>query len=106
MGITKPPSSRSLKNPGAKGARRERQARDLLYARGCTEVAKSGGSLGRFDLWGLSPTRLYLVQVKANRRPARAEMDALRSLPAPPYAQKELWVWKDRAPEPEMEVIP
>jgi len=85
-----------LKNPKAKGSRIERSlVKDLLQCPD-TYVIKAGGSLGLFDLVALGSRYVDLVQVKANRRPGRKEMAALKAFKAPSYAAKWLVVVKDR----------
>jgi hypothetical protein len=90
-------------NSKVKGARSERKARDLLKGLGYDLVIKAGGSLGVFDLIGLSSEYddVLLVQVKTNRRPGSKEMDLLRSFLVPKFCRKELWIFKDyqRIPE-------
>ena len=79
-----------------KGNRRERQAKAVLEADGWL-VVKAGGSLGLFDLVALHVDYgVLLVQVKSNRPPARAEMDALRAFQCHASWRKELWVYVDR----------
>lgn len=79
----------------AKGARQERRAKAQLEADGWL-VVKAGGSLGLFDLVGLHVDYgVRLIQVKSNRRPGRAEMDALQAFQCHASWQKELWVYQD-----------
>jgi len=79
-----------------KGNRRERQAKAVLEADGWL-VVKAGGSLGLFDLVALHVDYgVLLVQVKSNRPPARAEMDALHAFQCHSSWRKELWVYVDR----------
>lgn len=84
-------------NRKAKGARRERQARDILQAEGYL-VTKAGGSLGAFDLVAIGESMDRLVQVKSNRPPGRVEMTTLKEL-AEKYRRSwrtiELWIFKD-----------
>jgi Holliday junction resolvase len=88
----------------AKGSRLERWAVDLLRGLGYELVIKSGGSLGLFDLIGLSGPydHVLLVQVKSNRKPGKFEMDLLKSFQVPKFCKKELWVFKDYAKRPEI----
>lgn len=94
-----------IKNTKAKGSRNERKSRDLLESVGCS-VVKAGGSLGAWDLVGVSPIGGYLVQVKSNRRPGSVELESMREFKAPPGFLKLLHVWKDRERNPVCEVIP
>jgi hypothetical protein len=91
-------------NRKAKGSRAERKARDILRSLGYELVIKAGGSLGVFDLMGLSSEydHALLVQVKTNRRPCNAEMDLLRSFLVPKFCRKELWIFKDYQKNPEI----
>ena len=56
-----------------KGSVRERQIKKILIDNGALEVAKSGGSLGKFDLIALFPYRVMCVQVKSNQFPKDEE---------------------------------
>lgn len=84
-----------LKNAKAKGSRNERRSIALLESAGyaCT---KSGGSLGVFDIIGISKTDVLLVQVKSNREPPPHEREQMRDFMAPKNARKLIHVWKDR----------
>jgi len=70
-----------------KGARRERQARDILLAQGHL-VTKAGGSLGAFDLVALPSAARHgyecrlmapLVQVKSNKWAGPKERAAMEA---------------------------
>ena len=97
-------------NAKKKGSRLELKTRDWLIKGGYL-VTKSGGSLGMFDLIAMLESSLYhkkqphwrLVQVKANRC-LKKERLQIKSLVVPPYTQKEIWIWKDYAREPEVEI--
>ena len=90
----------------AKGARAERRARAMLEAQGYM-VVRAGGSLGPFDLVAVSRSGVRLIQVKTNRRPCRAEREGLEELGKrmPPGATCELWLFRDRVREPEVEAL-
>ena len=92
-------------NSKAKGSRRERQARDLLYSWGAIRVVRSGASLGEFDLLGICPGELLLVQVKSNRWPSKAEMARLRAFPRLTYLKKLVFRYNDRQKHPEIRTI-
>ena len=85
-----------LKNPKAKGSRNEYKVRDELKKNGF--VFKVGGSLGPFDLIALCPRKLFLVQVKSNTQPSKAEWKRLHDFMPPKYAKKWLAICKDRKP--------
>ena len=93
-----------IKNTKAKGSRNERKSRDLLESVGCS-VVKAGGSLGAWDIVGISPVGGYLVQVKSNRRPGSVELETMREFKAPPGFLKLLHIWVDREKWPRVEVI-
>lgn len=86
-------------NAKAKGSRNERKTIRLLEAAGyrCT---KSGSSLGVWDVIGIGPTDLVLVQVKSNRGPDPTEREAMRMFSAPPNAKKLIHVWYDNGRMP------
>lgn len=88
-----------MKDPKAKGAKRELKSKKLLESAGY-EVTKSGGSLGAFDLIGISSTDFVLVQVKSNRWPSPAERETIKDFPCPPNCRKLVHRWDDykRAP--------
>ncbi len=87
-----------------KGRRNERRSRDLLEAVGY-RVMRSAGSLGPFDLLGLSATDLVAVQVKSNRPPSALELRELGEYPVPPNCRKLLHVWRDRQRLPEVREV-
>lgn len=92
-------------NAKRKGSRNEHRSIALLEAAGyrCT---RSAASLGVFDICGIGADDVLLVQVKSNRAPRRAEMEALRGFHVPPGVKKLLHVWKDRQRKPEvMEIV-
>jgi len=81
-------------NAKAKGNRTEHKTIALLEAEGyrCTRAA---ASLGVFDVIGVGLFDVVLVQVKANRWPGAAEMEAIRQFPAPPTVRKVVHRWLD-----------
>ena len=88
-------------NTAKKGRRNEHRSRDLLEAAGY-RVMRSAGSLGPFDLLGLSTTDLVAVQVKSNRPPGPLEMREMQEFPVPPNCRKLLHVWRDRQRQPDV----
>lgn len=91
----------------AKGSRLERNAKRRLEEEGYV-VIRAAGSHGPFDLVALrskaervddSPDgsdvtyEILCVQVKANRKPTRRQVEAMCQVPVP----SEVWVHKDRA---------
>ena len=86
-------------SPKTKGARNERRSRALLEAAGYG-VTRSGGSLGVWDLIGLSATEVVCVQVKTRDWPGRVEMRAIREAIVPPNARKLIHRWRKGARAP------
>ncbi len=96
-------------NRARKGREREHQTRKLLEQAGYT-VTRSAASLGLWDLIAIGDNWadhvLRVVQVRSNRRPRARELQVMRE-----WARKhtltrcEVWVWRDRAPAPEIEVL-
>ena len=93
-------------NTAAKGRRVEHKVRDLLEVLGYA-VTRSAGSKGAFDLVAIHPTHTRCVQVKSNKAPNTVEREGLQLLARsmPPGTSVEVWVWKDRAKAPEVEVM-
>jgi len=95
-------------NTKRKGNRNELKSKKLLESTGYRGV-KSGGSLGEFDLIMMGPGSLRLIQVKSNRRPPPAEREAIAEFPIKTgdtlKVSKEIWVWKDYAREPLIEIV-
>ena len=91
-------------NCKAKGTRLEHKTMRVLEAAGY-KCCRSAASLGEWDVIGVGPLGVRLVQVKANRRPGSVELEALNSFEAPDNCTREIWVWKDRARAPIIEVL-
>lgn len=91
-------------NRKAKGSRNEGRSRDLLKAQGF-EVLKAGGSLGVFDLVGISPREVLLVQVKSNAWPPSREIKAIEAFDCPGNCRKLVHRWNDRQASPEVREI-
>ena len=70
-----------------KGARKEHRSRDLLEAAGYA-VTRAAGSLGDWDLIGLSATDVVLVQVRTRQ-----------TRPAPWSARRSRTSWRPRIAE-------
>jgi Holliday junction resolvase len=88
-------------NTAAKGRRLEHRTRRLLEAAGY-RVIRSAGSLGPFDLVGLSAAGVVAVQVKANRAPSPLERRTMADYPLPPGSRRLIHVWRDRVLTPEV----
>ena len=91
-------------NNKAKGTRLERKIADLLEALGY-DVTRAAGSHGLWDLVATHPTHIRYIQVKANRKPGSVEREAMMEFRCPANGSREIWVWKDRAQKPEVEVM-
>ena len=88
----------------AKGSRRERQAMKILEGLGYL-VTHAAASLGIFDLIAINSTSMRLIQVKANRKASRAEMEEIRRLAVPKCCSKEVWIFADRKATPSITVV-
>jgi len=49
---------------------------------------KSGGSIGIFDIIGISATDIVLVQVKSNHDPSPVEIEAMELFKCPKNSKK------------------
>jgi hypothetical protein len=79
----------------------EYKSRQLLETAGYA-VTRAAGSLGAWDLVGIGPTDMVLLQVKSNRQPAPAERKALKLFPCPVNCKRLVHVWHDRQRWPEV----
>lgn len=71
----------------------------LLEAAGYRCV-RSGGSLGEWDVVGISSLDVVLVQVKSNRNPGTLELAALRESCPWPHVRRLVHVWHNYARTP------
>ena len=81
---------------------REREYRSMRYLEAAGYRAhRTAGSHGEFDVIGIAPSGIVLVQCKFNCRPTSAELEAIREYPAPANCQKliHLYVKGRHAPE-------
>jgi hypothetical protein len=76
----------------------------ILEAAGyaCT---RSAASLGAFDIVGIGPTDLLLVQVKTRDWPGSIEMETIRMFLAPPNARKLVHRWRPRQRVPDVREV-
>ena len=90
-----------MRNAKAKGTRNEHRSIALLEAAGyrCTRAA---GSLGAWDLIGVSSTDFVLCQVKTRDWPGAVETETMRDFPAPRNARKLVHRWRDRQRLPDV----
>jgi Holliday junction resolvase len=92
------------KNTKAKGSRNEHRSMKLLEAAGyrCT---RNAASLGEWDIVGIGPDGFILCQVKSNRWPVEAEMEALRAFRCPLNCRRLVHRWIDRKQIPDVREI-
>ena len=88
-------------NAKRKGTHNEHKSRRLLETAGYA-VTRAVGSLGAWDLVGIGPTDVVLLQVKSNRAPAATEREALKLFPCPANCKRLVHVWHDRQRWPEV----
>jgi len=87
-----------------KGLLNEWRSRDLLIAAGY-KVTRAGGSLGAWDLIGISATEVVLVQVKTRAWPGSFEMTTMRRFPAPRCCRKIIHRWRRYARQPDVKEV-
>jgi len=91
-------------NTKKKGSRAEHRAMRVLEASGyaCTRAA---ASLGVFDVIGIGPRDIRLIQVKCGDRCqiSAAEREAIKTFVAPPNASREIWKFFDKVRHPIIE---
>ncbi len=92
-------------NTKRKGSRNEHRSKALLEADGY-RITKSGASLGEWDLIGIGPSDFVVVQVKTNRWPGSAEMNAMREFPVPANCHKLIHRWRNRRIVPDVIELP
>jgi Holliday junction resolvase len=80
-------------NTKAKGNRQEHRSMKLLETAGyaCTRAA---ASLGVFDIIGVGPTDVVLMQVKSRDFPGTVEMEVIRNFPCPSICKKLVHRWR------------
>jgi hypothetical protein len=86
-------------NAKRKGNRNEYRSIRLLEAAGY-QCTRSGASLGVFDVIAIGSKDVVLLQVKSNRWPDEAEMEAIRLFPTPTNCRKLVHRWDDRERSP------
>jgi Archaeal holliday junction resolvase (hjc). len=92
-------------NTAIKGRRGEHRARKILEAAGYL-VTRAAGSKGPADLIAWNTIQFRFISVKCGTKYASAlEREALKGMPAPPNATKEIWRLPDRCKEPLIEVL-
>jgi len=88
-------------NAKRKGTQREHRSIALLEAAGyrCTRAA---ASLGTWDIIGICPADVVLLQVKSRDWPGTAEMGILKAFPCPPQCRKLIHRWRERQRMPDV----
>jgi Holliday junction resolvase len=93
-------------NTKRKGNRNEHRTIALLEAAGY-RCSRSAASLGDWDVIGIGPLDMVLVQVKTRDFPGSAEMERLQQFPAPANCRKLVHRWRDGERQPDIrEVVP
>jgi Holliday junction resolvase len=82
-------------NAKRKGNRNEHRSKAILEAAGYA-VTRAAGSLGAWDLVGISGTDVVLVQCKSNRPPSPAERESLKLFPCPANCKRLIHIRCDR----------
>ncbi len=90
-----------MKSAKRKGTKNEHRSRQLLEAAGYA-VTRAAGSLGAWDLIGMSATDMVLCQVKTRDWPGTVEMETLRAFVCPPNCRRILHRWRDRQRLPDV----
>ncbi len=91
-------------NAKAKGTRNEHRSMALLEAAGY-RCSRSAASLGAWDIFGIGPTDVVLVQVKTRDWPGTVEMETLESFPTPPGCKRLIHRWRDRMRLPDVKEV-
>ena len=91
-------------NTKVRGSKQEHRSIQLLEAAGyaCTRAAVS---LGVFDIVGVSPTDVVLVQVKSRDWPGSVEMETIRNFLCPPLCKKLIHRYRDRVRVPDVRMV-
>lgn|SRR5215207_4479993 len=87
------------RNNKRKGTKSEHRSM-LRHVQSGAFCIRSGGSLGLFDFLAVYPSVLVFIQVKSNRWPGKAEMEAISTFKSPYYGRKIIERWDDYAREP------
>lgn len=76
----------------------------MLTAQGYA-CMKSGGSLGVFDVIGISERDIVLCQVKSNRWPSSSEMEVIANFATPATCRKLIHRWRGGQTAPDVKEI-
>jgi Holliday junction resolvase len=91
-------------NAKRKGSRKEHRSILLLESVGyaCT---RSSASLGCWDIIGIGPTDVVLVQVNSRDWPGLIQMEAIRNFKCPPLCKKIVHRYRDRVRLPDVRTV-
>ena len=91
-------------NAKRKGSRNDHRSIALLESAGyaCTRAA---ASLGVFDIVGISPTDVVLVQCKTRDWPCAVEMETIRNFQCPPLCKKIIHRYRNRIRLPDVRTV-
>ncbi len=87
-----------------KGTEREHRSMALLEAVGY-RCMRAGGSLGVFDICGISYEGIVLVQVKSRDWPGAVEMEKIQDFPCPPNGRKLIHRWRNYQRLPDVKEV-
>ena len=91
-------------NAKRKGTRNEHRTIEILEAAGYV-CSRAAGSLGVWDVFGVSSADVVLVQVKTRDWPGSVEMEVLRGFQSPPNCRKLIHRWRDRERVPDVKEL-
>jgi Holliday junction resolvase len=91
-------------NAKRKGTKNEHRSMRLLEAAGYS-CCRSAASLGEWDVVGIGPTDVILLQIKTRDWPGAAEMEQLRLFKCPANVKRLIHRWRDRQRLPDVREI-
>ena len=91
-------------NAKRKGTRNEHRSMAILEAAGY-RCSRSAASLGAWNIFGIGPTDVVVVQVKTRDWPGSAEMETLKNFPTPPGCKRFVHRWRDRVRLPDVKEV-
>lgn len=91
-------------NCKAKGTRNEHRSMAYLAASGYY-CSRSAGSLGAWDIFGISKAGTVLCQVKTNCWPGAVEMETLRMFEVPFNCKRLIHRWRDHQRKPDVKEL-
>jgi len=76
----------------------------LLESAGYT-CTRAATSLRIFDVIGIGPTDVVLVQCKTLDWPSSVEMESIRNFQCPPLCKKIIHRWRDQQRRPDIRMV-